>query len=352
MQSVFRAQKSAPILTLREKMVKFSIIIPVYNRPEEVVELLDSLTMQQLRNELEVIVVEDGSQLTCEREIQVFEKQLNLKYIKQSNAGPGGARNNGAKLAEGKYLIFLDSDCVLPSNYLELTAQHLEQRPLSCFGGPDRAHKFFTPIQKAISHSMTSLFTTGGIRGGRKKMDKFYPRSFNLGVEKSVFEAVGGFSDMRYGEDVDFSMRVVECGYKIGLIEETFVYHKRRTNFYSFFKQVFSSGTARVDIASRHRGALKIVHLLPTAFVLSVPIVALLSVWLGAWVWLIYVLHFLLLFTDALHATRSVHVALLAYIAGLIQVSGYGLGFLTALWMKFFRKKKGHYVAFRKTFYK
>lgn len=333
-------------------MVKFSIIIPVYNRPEEVIELLDSLTMQSQHAELEVIVIEDGSEVTCEKEIKPYETQLNLKYIKQQNMGPGMARNNGAKVAVGQYLIFFDSDCVLPSDYLIKTEQHLSADPLSCFGGPDRAHQFFSPIQKAISHSMTSVFTTGGIRGGKKKMDKFYPRSFNLGVEKSVFEEVGGFSDMRYGEDIDFSMKVLEHGHKIGLIDETFVYHKRRTSFPSFFKQVFSSGTARIDIASRHKGALKVVHLLPSAFVLSLPIAVLLSIVWTPWIWIAYLLHFLLIFIDALVQNKDLKVALLSYVASIIQISGYGMGFITALWMKYCSKRKGKYVAFRKTFYK
>lgn len=169
-------------------MKKFSIIIPVYNRPEEIVELLDSLTMQSRRSETEVIIVDDGSTRTCEQEIEVFRKQLELKYIYQENKGPGMARNEGARHADGEYLIFLDSDCVLPSDYLANTEEHLSKSPLACFGGPDKAHIFFTPIQKAISYSMTSIFTTGGIRGGKKKMDKFYPRSFNLGVKKKFLK--------------------------------------------------------------------------------------------------------------------------------------------------------------------
>lgn len=332
-------------------MVRFSIIIPVYNRPEEVVELLDSLTMQSLKNDIEVIVIEDGSTQRCEEEIEPFKKQLELRYIYQDNRGPGMARNEGTRHAVGEYLIFLDSDCVLPSDYLANTINHLEKKPLDCFGGPDKAHKFFSPIQKAISYSMTSLFTTGGIRGGKKKMDKFYPRSFNLGVRKDVFEAVGGFSDMRYGEDIDFSMNVVEHGYEVGLINETFVYHKRRSTFRSFFKQVFSSGTARIELAIRHKGALKLVHLLPSLFVLGIPT----SILLGIFVhWIFYMalpLYMLLLLVDSTIETRSIRVGLLSILSGLIQLTGYGLGFIVALLYKILNKK-GRYVAFQKTFYK
>lgn len=332
-------------------MARITVIIPVYNRPEEVVELLDSLTMQALKSEVEVIVVDDGSVKRCEAEVEPFKSQLDLKYIYQDNQGPGRARNNGAVYATGEYLVFLDSDCVLPSDYLKMTIDHLDRQPFDCFGGPDKAHQFFSSIQKAISYSMTSLFTTGGIRGGKKKMDKFYPRSFNLGVRKTVFDKIGGFSDMRYGEDVDFSMRVVENGYTVGLIDDTFVYHKRRNTFKSFFKQVFSSGTARIELASRHKGALKLVHLLPALFVIGIPI----SIALGIWVhWafaLCLPLWVALLVVDAYFETNSVKVALLSAVSGLIQITGYGLGFLTALWHKIFSRDK-KYVAFRNTFYK
>lgn len=331
-------------------MVKYSIIIPVYNRPEEIVELLDSLTMQSCRDEIEVIVVDDGSVRKCEQEIEIFHKQIDLKYIYQENKGPGMARNEGARHAEGKYLIFLDSDCVLPSDYLANTEEHLSKSPLACFGGPDKAHKFFTPIQKAISYSMTSLFTTGGIRGGKKKIDKFYPRSFNLGVRKDIFEEIGGFSDMRYGEDIDFSMNVVEHGYEIGLIGETFVYHKRRNTFKSFYKQVFSSGTARIEIASRHKGAIKLVHILPTLFVLGLPISIILGLFVHWIFYLIYPFYWLLIFIHSLKETRSVYVGFLSVVASTIQLVGYGLGFLTALFIKIFNKKK-RYVAFKKSFY-
>lgn len=332
-------------------MARISVIIPVYDRPEEVVELLDSLTMQALKSEVEVIVVDDGSTKRCEAEIEPFKEQLDIKYFYQENQGPGPARNNGAKMASGEYLVFLDSDCVLPSDYLKLTINHLDRQPFDCFGGPDKAHQFFTPIQKAISYSMTSLFTTGGIRGGKKKMDKFYPRSFNLGVCKSVFDKIGGFSDMRYGEDVDFSMKVVENGFTVGLIDDTFVYHKRRNTFKSFFKQVFSSGTARIELASRHKGALKLVHLLPTLFVIGVPVSFVLGYYVHWAFALCLPLWFVLLFFDATQKTGSLRVGALGAISGFIQITGYGLGFLAALWHKVFSRNK-KYVAFRNTFYK
>lgn len=331
-------------------MPKFSIIIPVYNRPEEVVELLDSLTMQSLHNEMEVIVIEDGSTITCEREIEPYMSQLDLKYFKQENMGPGGARNRGAKEAVGEYLIFFDSDCVLPSDYLQRAMDHLRRDPLGCFGGPDKAHKFFSRTQKAISYSMTSFLTTGGIRGASVKIDKFYPRSFNLGVLKQIFDEVGGFSDMRYGEDIDFSMKVYEYGHRIGLISETFVYHKRRTTFKSFFKQVFSSGSARIQIASRHKGALKLVHILPTLFLLGMPISILLGAFVNTWFYNVYPIYFLLVFVFAWISTGQFTVACLSIVASFIQLVGYGMGFITGLWMKYV-KKDPQYEAFKQTFY-
>lgn len=330
-------------------MTRISVIIPVYNRPEEIVELLDSLTMQALKKEIEVIIVEDGSANKCDEEIKHFERQLNLKYIYQENMGPGMARNTGAKVAEGEYLIFLDSDCILPSDYLKNTFEFLEKKPYDCFGGPDKAHKFFTRVQKAISYSMTSFLTTGGIRGGKKKIDKFYPRSFNLGVRKTVFDEIGGFSNMRYGEDVDFSMNVVEHGYKVGLVEDTFVYHKRRNTFWSFYKQVFASGTARIELAQRHKGALKIVHMLPALFAIGIPVSFILGHFVHKVFYYCLPLYITLLFLDSLRETKSLRVALLSILAGLIQVTGYGLGFITGAWMKAI--KKSGYVAFKKSFY-
>ena len=332
-------------------MARISVIIPVYNRPEEVSELLDSLTMQALKHEVEVIVIDDGSELTCQNEVEPYRNQLDIKYQYQENQGPGIARNNGAKLANGEFLVFLDSDCVLPSDYLKKTIDHLNRQPFDCFGGPDRAHKFFTPTQKAISYSMTSVFTTGGIRGGKKKLDKFYPRSFNLGVRKTVFDEIGGFCDMRYGEDIDFSMNVVEHGYTVGLIDDTYVYHKRRNTFKSFFKQVFSSGTARIELASRHKGALKIVHILPALVVLGIPISIILGIKIH-WAFAIFMpLWLILLFIDSTYQTRSIKVGILSTISGFIQIVGYGLGFIIAVWHKIFHKGQ-RYVAFKNTFYK
>ena len=336
-------------------MIKLSVIIPVYNRPEELKELLDSLTIQRYKDKTEVVIVEDGSSLTSEESVSQFQRQLRIKYIKQENAGPSAARNAGAAVADGEYLFFFDSDCALPSDFFDKIHNGLQSKCLDCFGTKDMAHSFFSPIQKAISYSMTSFFTTGGIRGGMsakgKKMDDFYPRSYSMGVRKAVFDQVGGFdSAMRYGEDIDFSMRVKEAGFKIGLVPDAYVYHKRRSTFRSFFKQTFCSGTARVDLARRHKGALKLVHLLPSFAVLALFALLTLS-FACSWLFVLPVVAYAaLIFFDSYRAFKSLKVALLRLQASACQICGYGLGFLYNLWERFVLRRKDT-VAFKKNLY-
>ena len=250
--------------------MKYSIIVPVFNRPDEVRELLDSLT-QQTHKDFEVIIVEDGSKNTCKDVCEQFAGILDLHYFYKENSGPGQSRNYGAEHAQGEWLIVLDSDVVLPEGYLENVELEIHTSlPCDAWGGPDTAHPDFTPVQKAISYSMTSFFTTGGIRGGKAKLDKFFPRSFNMGVRRDVYHELGGFSKMRFGEDIDFSYRIVEAGYKTRLLPSAWVWHKRRTDFRKFFRQVYNSGIARINLTKRHPGTLKLVHLLPTVFTLGV----------------------------------------------------------------------------------
>ncbi|TRX70457.1 glycosyltransferase family 2 protein [Carboxylicivirga sp. M1479] len=328
----------------------FSVIIPIYNRPDEIIELLESLTLQSAQSVFEVIIIEDGSNMSCKDVIEPYFNQIDLHYYTQDNTGPGPARNHGAKKAKGDYLIFFDSDCIIPSNYFNHVLEHLDIQPLDCFGGPDEAHPFFTPIQKAISYSMTSPITTGGIRGGGKKMDKFYPRSFNLGIKKGVFEALNGFSDMRFGEDLDLSMRTMKSNYSVGLIKEANVYHKRRTHFRAFFKQVFNSGIARIDLSMLHAGTLKPVHLLPSLFTIAYPILLILGLFFSKWFLALFMLFPLVIFLDALKRTKSFYVSLLSTWASLIQLIGYGTGFISAFWVRII-KRKGAFHSFAKSFY-
>ena len=221
--------------------MKYSFVIPVFNRPDEVDELLESLTKQSLQD-FEVLIVEDGSSQPCQEVAERYADALNVRYFMKENSGPGGSRNYGVERAKGEYVIILDSDVVLPEGYLQAVDAELNAAPCDAFGGPDRAHESFTPMQKAINYAMTSFFTTGGIRGGKKKMDKFYPRSFNMGVRRTVYVALNGFSNMRFGEDIDFSTRIFEQGYACRLFPEAWVWHKRRTDLRKFFKQVHNSG--------------------------------------------------------------------------------------------------------------
>ncbi len=330
--------------------MKVSFIIPVFNRPGETRELLKSLSLQTNRN-FEVILVEDGSTESSESVVEEYRKVLNIRYFFKENSGPGPSRNFGCEKASGSYVIFLDSDCVLPENYVQIVRETLESSYTDAFGGPDRAHKDFTKFQKAINFSMTSFLTTGGIRGGNEKMEKFHPRSFNMGFSKEVYETTGGFSAMRFGEDVDLSIRIVEKGFTTQLIREAFVYHKRRTNLRRFFKQVYNSGIARINLQHRHPGTLKLVHTAPAIFTLGV-ISLLLLVFLVSWYFAIPILsHMLLLFLSALGKTRNFSIALLAVVTSYTQLFAYGSGFLNAFWRRMVLGRD-EFSAFTRNFYK
>ena len=329
--------------------MRYSIIIPVYNRPDEVDELLNSLT-QQTVHDFEVIVVEDGSSVTCEHVVKRYEQQLNIQYFNKPNSGPGQTRNYGAERSSGEYLLILDSDCILPPGYLAAIEEELKRQPADAFGGPDRAHDSFTSTQKAINYAMTSFFTTGGIRGGKKKMDKFYPRSFNMGLKADVYRALGGFSKMRFGEDIDLSIRIFKGGYSCRLFPEAWVWHKRRTDLKKFFKQVYNSGIARINLYKKYPESLKVVHLLPAVFTLGVVFV-LLSSLICPYALLLLAMFAIIIFTDSSIRNRSLWIGMLSVLAAFIQLTGYGSGFLSAWWKRCILKKDS-FSAFEKNFYK
>ena len=317
----------------------FSLIIPVFNRPQEVDELLESLCQQTIKD-FEVVVVEDGSTEKCDAVCERYADKLELHYYFKPNSGPGPSRNYGADRSQGEYLIILDSDVIVPENYLETIKAELDREPCDAFGGPDRAHESFTPIQKAINYAMTSFFTTGGIRGGKHKMDKFYPRSFNLGIKKGVYEALGGFAPMRYGEDIDLSTRIFKGGYSCRLFPEAFVYHKRRVKFSSFFRQVKHSGEARVVLRNKYPEIFKLVHLLPAAFVVGNLLLVALGIF-HHWLWFMpIVLYVVMVFVDSLIKNKDLKVAMLSVPAAYCQLFGYGLGFLGAAWKDILGKKQ------------
>ena len=365
--------------------MKYSIVVPVYNRPDEVDELLQSLTRQTLRD-MEVIIVEDGSSHPCEEVVRRYAGKLQLRYYTKENSGPGPTRNFGAEHSQGDFLIFLDSDCVIPPDFLKEVDAELTRKECDAWGGPDRAHESFTPVQKAINYSMTSFLTTGGIRGGKKQMDKkFYPRSFNLGVRRGLYRQLGGFSIMRFGEDIDLSIRIYESGATCRLFPEAWVWHKRRTDFRKFFKQVHNSGIARINLMKRHPGSLKFVHLLPMLFTLGtfacllfafmfllLALLGLVGLWGmqkpgctngpmlciivgfgGMLLFLLPLLLFsLLVFIDSSIRNRSIKIGFLSIWASFIQLIGYGTGFLRAWWLRCVCGRNEELQAFKDNFYK
>lgn len=331
--------------------MKYSFIIPVYNRPDEVDELLQSMTHQTL-TDFEVIVVEDGSARDCKDVCARYAGKLDLHYYMKENSGPGQSRNYGAERARGEYLIILDSDVVLPEGYLQSVDDELRTLPADAFGGPDCAHPSFTPTQKAISYSMTSFFTTGGIRGGKKKMDKFYPRSFNMGIRRDVYRELGGFSRMRFGEDIDFSIRIFKAGHACRLFPGAWVWHKRRTDFRKFFRQVYNSGIARINLYKKYPESLKIVHLMPAAFTAGTALLVILAAVMCQPLWLApIVLYALMILADSSMHNRSLRIGLLSVAAAFVQLTGYGLGFFNAWWKRCVRGGS-EFSAFDKTFYK
>ncbi|SHE54100.1 Glycosyltransferase, catalytic subunit of cellulose synthase and poly-beta-1,6-N-acetylglucosamine synthase [Bacteroides faecichinchillae] len=329
--------------------MRYSVIVPVYNRPDEVDELLESLTRQHFKD-FEVLIVEDGSSIPCKEVVERYADRLKISYFFKFNSGPGQTRNYGAGHSEGDYLIILDSDVILPEGYFEAVEKELQTSPADAFGGPDRAHDSFTDIQKAINYSMTSFFTTGGIRGGKKKMDKFYPRSFNMGVRREVYETLGGFSKMRFGEDIDFSIRIFRGGYICRLFPDAWVYHKRRTDLKKFFKQVCNSGIARINLYKKYPDSLKLVHLLPAVFTLGVALL-LLGTPFCLFSFIPIMIYAFLVCIDSTIQNQSFKIGIYSIAAAFIQLIGYGTGFWYAWWQRCIRGKD-EVEAFRKNFYK
>ncbi len=309
----------------------FSIIIPLYNRPQEIKELLETLTRQTYKN-FEVLVLEDGSVKDAAEVVEGFTSQLDLSYYVKPNEGQGFTRNFGFARAKGDYFIIFDSDCLIPENYLEAVNRRLTADWLDAYGGPDDAHPSFTPVQRAISYAMTSPFTTGGIRGSNKNMGgQFHPRSFNMGLSRQVWEKAGGFIITRLGEDIEYSIRIHAHGFKIGLIPEAKVYHKRRTSFLQYYKQLHFFGRARINISTFFPRELKLVHFFPAIFTLGVlfTLIANLLRWpVAALCNFALIIFVILIFFDSLIKNKSIKVAFLSIIASFIQLTAYGLGFM------------------------
>ncbi|NAS30889.1 glycosyltransferase [Flavobacteriaceae bacterium R38] len=313
--------------------LQYSIIIPVYNRPEEIDELLESLTQQAYDKSYEIVIVEDGSNNTSESVIKKYELSLNISYFFKENSGPGDSRNYGMRHAKGNYFIILDSDCILPPEYLLEADTALRKNYVDCFGGPDAAHESFTSLQKAISYAMTSFLTTGGIRGHKNAVDKFQPRSFNMGISKAAFEKTNGFGKIHPGEDPDLTIRIWKAGYKTSFVEKAFVYHKRRISWKKFYKQVNKFGLARPILNKWHPKTKKITYWFPGFFIIGLIASVFFAFFISNIPILFYVAYFLILFFDSLIKNRNLAIAVLSIFAVLIQFFGYGYGFLRSFFL-------------------
>ncbi len=311
----------------------YSVIVPVYNRPQEVAELLESLTRQTIQD-FEVVLVEDGSTVRSEHVFEQYSGKLSIRYFFKPNTGPGPSRNFGFENARGKYFVVFDSDCILPPHYFEAVESFLEKEKTDAWGGPDRGMKDFTPLQQAMAFTMSSTLTTGGIRGGNQKA--FQPRSFNMGMSREVFEATKGFHFDRFAEDIELSIRIRKQGFKTSLIQDAFVYHKRRTSLVQFFRQVSNFGKGRIWVGRKHPGEVKITHWFPAFFLLGLVTIPILwfSIFSGAYlVSLLYGIYVLMVAVDCYINTRSWQVAWLSIPSVFVQMIGYGFGFLKA-WIK------------------
>ncbi len=331
--------------------LSFSFIIPVYNRPEEVQELLQSLSKQDFDRSFEVVIIEDGSALSSASVVEGFKEQLQISYYEKNNTGPGDSRNYGMRHAKGNYFIVLDSDCIIPPQYLKEATRELEDEFVHCYGGPDAAHESFSLVQKAINYVMTSLFTTGGIRGNKKALDKFQPRSFNMGISKDAFEATKGFGNIHPGEDPDLTFRIWKAGYNTRLFPDAFVYHKRRIDWSKFYKQVHKFGMVRPILNKWHPGTAKLTYWFPTFFSLGLLFSVILYTISFSWPLWCYSIYFVLIFIDSLLKNRNLAIALLSIFATLIQFFGYGWGFLKSTFLLNFNTKPAEEL-FPKLFFK
>ncbi|NNC71230.1 MAG: glycosyltransferase [Flavobacteriaceae bacterium] len=308
----------------------YSIIIPVYNRPQEVEELLISLTKQTFNADFEIVIVEDGSQITCQDSINKFKNNLRIQYYSKANSGPGLSRNFGMQKASGNYFIILDSDVIVPEHYLTEVNRSLQNNFTDAYGGADASHKSFSSLQKAINYSMTSLLTTGGIRG-HKKLKRFQPRSFNMGLSKDAFESTGGFGAQHFGEDIDLTFRLWQNGYESQFIEKAFVYHKRRNTLASFFKQTFNFGAARPILNKQHPHTAKLTYWFPSLFVLGLLLSFVLYFFGLKWLLIGYGIYLIIIFLVSLFTNRNITVAIASILTTLLQFFGYGLGFLQSI---------------------
>lgn len=330
----------------------FSLIIPVYNRPDEVDELLESLSQTTYKEIFEIVLVEDGSTLTCKDVASKYVDRLDISYYYKENSGPGDSRNYGMRNARGDYFIIFDSDCIIPKEYLSEVDKALKQNYVDCFGGPDKALDSFSDIQKAINFAMTSFLTTGGIRGGSEKIDKFQPRSFNMGLSRNAFEASKGFGNIHPGEDPDLSIRLWNLGFETKLFPKAFVYHKRRIDWDKFSTQVNKFGKARPILNSWYPKYNKLTFFFPSVFIIGFfTSIVLLLIFNFDYLLQLYFIYFLVLFLVSSYQNKSVKIGYLSIIAVWKQFYGYGLGFIKSYYKVIILKQKPQ-EAFPELFFK
>lgn len=313
-------------------MIHFSFVIPVFNRPQEVKELLESMLSMESSETFEVVIVEDGSTETSEAVIRDFQDKLNISYYFKPNSGPGDSRNYGMQRAKGNYFIILDSDCLMPPHYLKTVQEFLSKNFYHCFGGADAAHDSFTPLQKAINYVMTSFLTTGGIRGSKKSVQRFEPRSFNMGISKEAFEKTGGFGKIHPGEDPDLSQRILKAGFETAFIPNAYVYHKRRISWQKFYTQVRKFGTARPILNRWHPSSAKLTFWLPSLFVLFVLLSLVLGIFNNPIFLFPLAIYCVIIFIDSSFRNKSIYIGLLTLFAVFVQFFGYGLAFAKSSW--------------------
>lgn len=329
----------------------FSLIIPVYNRPDEVEELLESLTQSDYKEDFEIVIVEDGSSIKCEEVVHQYDNRLSISYYYKENSGPGDSRNYGMRKAKGDYFIIFDSDCIIPKEYLSEVDKALRANYVDCFGGPDRALKSFSDIQKAINFAMTSFLTTGGIRGGSEKIDKFQPRSFNMGLSRKAFEASNGFGNIHPGEDPDLSIRLWELGFETKLFPDAYVYHKRRIDWDKFSIQVNKFGKARPILNSWYPQYNKLTFFFPSAFIIGFALAVLLLIFTFDILLKLYFIYFFVLFLVSSYQNKSIKIGYLSVIAVWKQFYGYGTGFIQSFVKVIILKQKPQ-EAFPELFFK
>ncbi|MGS4344865.1 glycosyltransferase [Myroides odoratus] len=318
----------------------YSFIIPVYNRPDETDELLASLAQQNYPDSFEVVLVEDGSTIDSRSIVEKYQEQLDISYYYKSNSGPGDSRNYGMRKAKGDYFIILDSDCIIPADYLRIVNQYLQEKYVDCFGGPDRALASFTPVQKAINFAMTSFLTTGGIRGGSERLSKFQPRSFNMGISKQAFLASEGFGKIHPGEDPDLTIRLWNLGFHSELFPNAYVYHKRRIDWKKFFVQVNKFGKARPILNQRYPAYAKMTYWFPSLFIGGF-VLSLLFLFVGFYpLFYLYLLYFFFVFVISLKEEKSFKVSILSICAVFVQFYGYGTGFVKSNYILHIAKRK------------